>query len=862
MDNRKKLREGVRYFKGNKEELVVNGIYDKDNKRYWNKVSGNWVGKKVYDFDNWFWGYSIYENLNENWIINYLGRFFDGDEVYGVIDKIGWFFEELLLRDIRSSKGGVGGNNGFVYIDDRNIIRILGSKNVRNLIGLFEKIGYIEIKQGGSIKYDKNKRIKSYRVNWNKLGSEIGFKFIENEKLVRGIIKEYSYPVLISNWELESFKKLKLIVDDSDWIDIVEKKYNRKINDRKKLDWGILSKEDYNKIELDIPDKNIIEEEFKVKYRGINKTLRLIQNGWISEGMFKIDGFYGRTHNPISRLNKELREYLRFDDNSVVELDIKSCYVSCLVYLVEYFNSGRKNINFTKSFSKMEGMFINKGLEDLKEKWNNRKVIWSEYYGVDEDYYDLGELDLNFDELLNNWNKDSFEEFKRFEILLSRIELRGLERTQGYYEGRKEMNNEYKYKSVEIQSKIDVLELSVVRRGIGVIGNGMKRSNTFLDKIKIEVDKKIKYRNHNDDWGVIVNYWKKDNWFSKRYIRFVGGSLEDFKLLDKVYYKDYNNGDIRVYGINKSSLSNINKNPFFIFYDNVEDNIKEGNEIDLGLSFEYYENNELLLKENKIDNILWGGGEYEIRFKTLSKKYNIELGELIKMESTKRGFDIDKCIGDYYEKYGVERIISNELGVIKDDVGGNKLFNYGKSQLDRWRDLIYDKGEFGIDFYNWCEFNIVSLNQNTQSMYQSRLRNLYGRDYFKELVMRLLFSPTHIEKLFKEDVKEDIFGNLSLLLGDLKSVSVMEDGSGGNIDLGIAKGKNHKYVSMMLGYIEVDVMNNIKNLIDGYNDVENNKLRYIQIHDGLLMDKKEYNKWKFVINKYLRDNVGYMFVMN
>ena len=66
----------------------------------------------------------------------------------------------------------------------------------------------------------------------------------------------------------------------------------------------------------------------------------------------------------------------------------------------------------------------------------------------------------------------------------------------------------------------------------------------------------------------------------------------------------------------------------------------------------------------------------------------------------------------------------------------------------------------------------------------------------------------------------------------------------------------------MLGYIEVDVMNNIKNLIDGYNDVENNKLRYIQIHDGLLMDKKEYNKWKFVINKYLRDNVGYMFVMN
>ena len=56
MDNRKKLREGVRYFKGNKEELVVNGIYDKDNKRYWNKVSGNWVGKKIYDFDNWFWG--------------------------------------------------------------------------------------------------------------------------------------------------------------------------------------------------------------------------------------------------------------------------------------------------------------------------------------------------------------------------------------------------------------------------------------------------------------------------------------------------------------------------------------------------------------------------------------------------------------------------------------------------------------------------------------------------------------------------------------------------------------------------------------------------------------------------------------
>ena len=67
---------------------------------------------------------------------------------------------------------------------------------------------------------------------------------------------------------------------------------------------------------------------------------------------------------------------------------------------------------------------------------------------------------------------------------------------------------------------------------------------------------------------------------------------------------------------------------------------------------------------------------------------------------------------------------------------------------------------------------------------------------------------------------------------------------------------------MVLGYIEVDVMDNIKSLIGSYNEFSDDKLNYLQIHDGLLIDKKEYNKWKFVLNRYLKENIGYVFMMN
>tara|TARA_R110001592_G_scaffold242213_1_gene502727 strand:+ start:53 stop:2662 length:2610 start_codon:yes stop_codon:yes gene_type:complete len=869
MDGRGKLREGVKYYSGNNKELVDNGIYDKENKRYWNKISGKWVGKKVYDLNNWYWGFSIYENLNEDWIIKNLGILFEGDEVYGLTDKIGWFFEELCLREVKGSRSEVGDVEKGVYIDNETLIRILGSRYYKDLIKFFEKIGYLETVEGNSIPYNINKKIKTYRVKWSRIGNEIGWKFIENGKLIEGIIKKYSVTPVISKYELGSYKKLSLIVEDGDWKDIVLKRYNRKINEKEsKLNWDIVSKGDKEKLKYSIPNKDDIEIDLKRIYRGINKILRHIQNGWVTEDMFKIDNFYGRLHSPISRLNKELREYLRIDGKKVVELDVKSCYVSCLIYLVEYLNNDRKE---SGNFLGIDGWFIKDELKKLEENWNRRKEIWSEFYRVDIEDYDLGEFDLSFQELLENWNIDGYNELRKFDNLLLSIELGKLNKWKKIIENKKDIDENDKFKLFQIGDKIKEIYKKKYLKDYGIVGRGMNKTHNLLKRVKKELDKKINYRNQDDIWVLEYNKLIKSSLFGKCIIGFCGGGLKDYLESNKIYYRDIE--ELRVYSLERDRLFNIGfmdfgDNSKFSNKDKVE--IFETDKIKLGEGWDFnWDTLETFKKEIELDsfNILFKGGEYEVREKFLSKKQNLELIEEIKSKPKSWNKKEEELFGrtrmenfikNYEDENGKEIIIKGNLNRIDDNRGIDKSSNYGSNQILKWRNLIYDRGEFGFDFYNWVGINVNWLTKSGN-------RQLYSRDYFKGLIMNILFSPNYISDLVDGDDKntrDKIFGELNTLIKELKSISIRNDGNGKDIDMKMWNRDNYKFVSMILGYIEVDVMNNIKNLISGYNDFESKKFNYIQIHDGLLIDKNEYNKWKFILNRYLKENIGYMFMMN
>ena len=65
-DRMRKKRENVSYYSGELDERYINGVYNDKDKRYWNKISGKWVGKKneVYVDRLLYW--LEFENFNYN----------------------------------------------------------------------------------------------------------------------------------------------------------------------------------------------------------------------------------------------------------------------------------------------------------------------------------------------------------------------------------------------------------------------------------------------------------------------------------------------------------------------------------------------------------------------------------------------------------------------------------------------------------------------------------------------------------------------------------------------------------------------------------------------------------------------------
>jgi hypothetical protein len=846
MDGRMRLRDGVNYYNGNEEELLVNGIYDKERKLYWNKNSGKWVGKKVKVSDNWFWGFNVYENLNEDWIVDNLD-FVLGNEKYGYIDKIGLFFEELRIREGRYGRDELVDGSEGLYIDNRNIIRILGSKRYKNLIKLFERIGYLEVIEGKVLKYDINKRIKLYKVSWSKIGRIIGFKFIENDNLIKGLLREYSAKSIINEKELNFYKGLEFDIDGNKWDNIVDRRYNRKVIDRKnKINWGFVGKSEIERLKNKIISKSAIERDLRLRMEIVEKDIRYLNNGFIRNDLFKRDDFSGRIHTPLSRLNKELRKSLVYKGDELVDLDLRSSYISCLVYLVEYLNRNKKTLNKKSTFG-FDGLFFGED-DKLKENWNNRKKIWSEYYNVDEDYYDLGECEFDFDELVENWCSEFFEEWVKFENLLLRIEIRGNERLILWKEGRNISNDPIvKSEIKELEKKNYEIE-KYLNLDFNSISNYMVRSSRLLDKVRNELNKKIDYRDRNNKWFIEFKQWSDDDWFGRGRIYLIGGKLDDF-LNSEVIYRKRGKDNYWIYSLDRGLLETA-KHIFFDFGDGWRDDIEEVSCLDLGERIIWWSYDGFGLKENEVDNNLFNG-RYEVKSKYLSKKDEINLRERIKNFKYVGEIDkdeLDKFIQSFIERYGKEYYLEGNIEGIKDDRGGNHYENYGRNQLYRWRDLVFGNGEFGIDFYSWC-----GLNNGWISKYD---RELYNRDYYKELIMRLLFMQRQYNSYYDIEEIKRIFGDLWYLIEDLKQISISSDGSGKKFDYELMSKNNHKYVSLILGYIEVDVMNLIKSFIDGVMDGD---IGYIQIHDGLLVRKKDYKKLKFYINNLLRKELGYMF---
>jgi hypothetical protein len=219
-----------------------------------------------------------------------------------------------------------------------------------------------------------------------------------------------------------------------------------------------------------------------------------------------------------------------------------------------------------------------------------------------------------------------------------------------------------------------------------------------------------------------------------------------------------------------------------------------------------------------------------------------------------------RVYGNYKEKYGkrVKYEIKNDI--IVDGFSSKEEFS-GMEFLSKM-ELVFKKGDIGgLDFYDFKRISLFGFNKGG-GVYNKEIYGDYGRGFWKVNVMKMLFSSNRLEKYLRnfggyENVGESVFGKeLWKFVRLMKEMDIISDEYGDKVNLYNRElGKQHKVVSKVLGLIEVDVMNYLKNRL-----YENDR-EVIGIFDGLLMKKSDYWNMRFECNGILKNEVGYMFEM-
>ena len=865
----RKKRDNVKYWGGKYIELFENGLYDDGRwnsegkfgigkKRYWNKVSGKWVGKKNECYRSkkiWFYEFDY---INEKFIVE---LFKDNNNEYRSfrnIDRVGYFISLIYVigSSWRSFDEWEGGKRG-VYISKSEVIGVLGSDE-KKIIKRLVDLDIIKKWKVGVNKNDSGKDVVNYSLNEELLGNIVGKKWVENKSLESFVIKNLEGKDI--DWvEIEYIKRIKLDIEENKLKEIIDKKYNDKISEIKlELEWGdqFISKEDkVKKINFINGNKEKYIKKINNRYKIFIDIVDEVKNGFINKRLFFRDNHSGRYYNVVNSLDKEFRKELLLDGEKVVEIDMKSMYVSCLMYMFERINIVRSGLykmkeienkkiirDYLKYFSKKdkERNKLSNGFEwlddnkeiyseevigfDIKDKrwkndWSERKKLWSWYFDLDKKYYDWGKVNgVSVDKKIKNIRSD-----------------------EDYLEFVNEFRNVWEY---------------------------------------------------SDRWEKIDDDKKEDEIF-KEYK--VNGKLLSFKRSDNLikYVVEYIDSENSKKGYREQNI----ENKFFIGFSKYEDGrIIKGKDW-LGNNYEEFKNisgRELENTFGKLEDedykILFGGkkiirklikvnddGETEWDIRDID--YKIKVGKYISDKLNKKwkfnkkyrlDFNNDynefkESVGkDYYLKFDrkVEIDYSEDLDFYVDDF------------LNKMKGVVFDS-EGKIDFYNYLKVMFSWNYKDTKNVggykdlngvyidYNYDLKDwgnnkIFNRNFYKMLVMRVLFSKgylvNNIKSLKNDKIGNSIFSDKGYeLIWRIKNYN-MDKNEYGELLKNKDRIDSYKNLSKILGVVEVDV---IEYLVNNYFRKMNKE--YIRIFDGFMIKEKDYWENKFYLNMILKNDVGYMF---
>jgi len=839
----RKRRDNVKYYNGNFDELFVNGIYDEGNynnrgkfgkgeKLYWNKVSGKWVRKKGECFISKKIGVYEFENLNERNIV----ELFKKGDVYGFryIDRVEYFIKVLYLKYKFNGKlkdGEILNNEGWVYINQRDIISYLGS-DWGKLLSRLKSLKYIDYKRVGKSKY-RNRDIINLRLIGSSLGEVKNKRFIENKILEKNIIKSFSKNGFDLK-EIEFVSKCKLEISEKRLDKICEEKYIKKYNQFvKELNWGNMF---FNEKNLN-DRRRFIEEEDKEGYYKKIKNRYLVykdvfdemNNGFINYDLFKVDNFGGRFYNIINGLDKEFRRELKYNGEELVEIDFSGMYVKCLVYMFE-----RLKIINTKGFKKRKkNKFLElkrKGYLDIKESWKKRN---KELYGFEWDDGEIIDFELGKYKGIS-YNEDIWNNRRYyFEKKFGEVDY-DLGNNKGYSLNKiiESLNNEEEWMSF-------LNEYNNVLREFGENEEGDDYIKSFGVNYNV-----LNFRRVDNLLNNIIGYFSE---MKKEVYRnlFFDNELVGVNIRD---YKNY--GEYLEDGNEKIKVESV-----FSWEDDIEldeDYFKIG--------FKKGDKVKYKVLDYKFNKKIRGNEKYREKYfdEFLRKVGSNWFGDYIDYD-----WEFEKWL---LEKYGKDKVIEFEED-IEFDFSEDEKYGYN-GFIELYKNNVLSNKK--LDFYDYLKWK---LNYNKVGRKLGRKgfseKEIFDRDFYKVLIMRILFTQNYmIEKLRMNDIElgvrdlvKEIFGEEGkMYLEKIKGLWFKYDEYGNKRKVDFDYSENYKNISKILSVIEVDIMNYLKRRVFWINGLMRDEF-YINVFDGFMVRKSMRNKIKCELNMVLENEVGYMFYM-
>ena len=356
--------------------------------------------------------------------------------------RVGKFLSLLYKKKIRlrgSEDGDLLMVNGFVYVSKKQIEGILGIYHWEKCIKSLSRKNIISYRRDKSNKFDSRKKLWFFKLNdeffsCNKkivnIGDGVLNKYLdkENDRVKTEFIKNSDELVL---YEKYCCINSDLVIENLD--EVINIRIQNKLSEIKdKINWEFLSDSKKNKLIDNIKDVNKWESKYRVDLKNYYEVLisdleNLKKDDFsdIGDNYFKRDGYGKRLYNIYSRVIREYRGYIKIDGEEVIELDIKSCFLSLLYVFIKRLNSDSKDeliIDIRNKLIELNGDLNERnGLEFIdkfKFIFENDGVLWNEENDIEfRDYYDLIRLSYGLD-LYNEMSRKSFKELV-FKVLFS-----------------------------------------------------------------------------------------------------------------------------------------------------------------------------------------------------------------------------------------------------------------------------------------------------------------------------------------------------------------------------------------------------------------------------------------------------------